>query len=352
MDTSKPGENRRDLSGQWLHLLVESALDAIVTIDEYLRIISFNPAAEQMFGYKKESVIGKPFEEKLLPVSSDVDNPKELTRFLAARDNAIIGRRVEITAARSGGETFPAELEIISVHPGEEPVYIVYIRDISERVNADQERLMYSKNIKKILLQTLLSVSKALEIRDPYTAGHQRRVAHLAAAIGQTMGLPEKQIEGIYFGGLIHDIGKIAVPSEVLARPGKLRPEDIAYLKTHCSKGYEILQSIDFPWPVAQIALQHHEHLDGSGYPQGLQNGEILLEAQVIGVADVIDAMTSHRPYQPAQSMHKALAYIQENEGILYDSSIVQACCRRIAESKYSLDQSIMETVSWLVSPW
>ncbi|MBE9502587.1 MAG: HD-GYP domain-containing protein [Proteobacteria bacterium] len=350
METDPPSGNKQDLSSEWLQLLVDSALDGIVTMDAYGRIIAFNPAAEKIFGYRRSEVIGKRVSEKLIPREWRAAHKKGLANFLATGEKKIIGRRIEVEAMRCGGSTFPAEIEVISISPSKEPVFIAYIRDISERKEWAEERLQYAENIKRTLLQTLLAVSKTVEIRDPYTAGHQRRVAHLAASMARAMELPDEQVEGIFLGALIHDIGKIAVPAEILSRPGKLQEEDINYLKIHCHKGYEILKPVDFPWPIAQIALQHHEHLDGSGYPQGLQGGEILPEARIVCVADVVDAMTSHRPYSPAISLQEALISLSAKAGSWYDTDAVEACME-LFRGGYRIDAANLEELAWLISP-
>ena len=251
---------------------------------------------------------------------------------------------------RSGGSRFPAEVEVISAGAGPAPMFIIYVRDISENKAAEAERLRYAEDIKCTLVQTLLAVSKTIEMRDPYTAGHQRRVAHLAASMARLMGLADEQVEGIFLGALIHDIGKIAVPAEILSRPGALHEEDINYLKIHCSRGYEILSPIDFPWPIAEIALQHHEHLDGSGYPQGLRGRDILLESRIVCIADITDAMTSHRPYRPAISLEKALLSISSKAGIWYDEDAV-AACTQLFEEGYHIDAADLEALAWLIKP-
>ncbi|MDH3975439.1 MAG: HD-GYP domain-containing protein [Deltaproteobacteria bacterium] len=349
MERPSPPGNQKDISSEWLQLLVDSALDGIVTMDAYGRIIAFNPAAEKIFGYSKKQVIGQRVSEKLIPKELRLAHEKGLAQYLATGKSKIIGNRIELEAMRSGGGIFPAEVEVISVKSSKEPIFIAYIRDISERKERAREQLHYAENIKATLLQTLLAVSKTVEIRDPYTAGHQRRVAHLAASIAQQMGLSDEEIEGIFLGALIHDIGKIAVPAEILSRPGKLRDEDIDYLKIHCQKGYEILKPVDFPWPIAKIALQHHEHLNGTGYPQGLRKGEILLEARIVCVADVVDAMTSHRPYRPAISLEEALSSLLVKAGKWYDAHIVEACVELFREG-YRIDAVDLEELAWLVS--
>jgi len=170
------------------------------------------------------------------------------------------------------------------------------------------------------------AMSLIVESRDPYTAGHQRRVAGLARAIAEKMGLSEWQAMGIHIAGLLHDVGKVAIPPEILSKPGKISPYEYDILKNHSQIGYEILQKIDFPWPVTVAVLQHHERMNGSGYPAGAFGEEIILEARILGVADVVEAMSSHRPYRPALGLGCALEEISRNRGILYDPRVVDAC--------------------------
>ena len=349
MEQTKQFKLKRDISSEWFHALVESALEGIVIMDDKGRILDVNPAAEKIFGYRSEHVIGCTVSEKLIPPSKRKAHENGLTSFLTTGEKKMIGCRVEITAMRSDKSEFPAELEVISISPGTSQVFIAYIRDISEQKQAEQDRLQYAMNIKKTLLQTILAVSRTVEIRDPYTAGHQRRVAHLAASIAQELDLSEERIEGIFLGALIHDIGKIAVPSEILSRPGELRPEDIGYLKIHSQKGYDILKPVNFPWPVAEIALQHHEHLDGSGYPQGLRGGEILLEAHIVSVADIVESLTAHRPYRPAYPLNEALAFIKKNADKLYERYIVDTCIQ-LFKRGYHINAIDMDELNWLAN--
>lgn len=183
------------------------------------------------------------------------------------------------------------------------------------------------------------AVSSVVETRDPYTAGHQRRVAELARAIAREMGLPEWQVMGIHVAGLLHDVGKVAVPAEILSKPGKITPSEFAIISNHCRVGYEILQKIDFPWPVTKAILQHHERIDGSGYPDHLYGEEIVIEARILGVADVVEAMSSHRPYRPALGLSKALQEISQASGVLYDSKVVHACLRLLQRNKPEFDR-------------
>lgn len=189
---------------------------------------------------------------------------------------------------------------------------------------------------RKNLEATIDVIAATLESRDPYTAGHQRRVAHLAAAIAREMGMSAAQVEGIHFGALIHDLGKIRVPDELLCKPTRLTPAEFNLIKTHPDVGGDIIRGIDFPWPVATMIRQHHERMDGSGYPQGLKGDEILLEARILAVADTVEAMASHRPYRAGLGVEAALTEIERNSGKAFDPSVVQACLRLFRQQGYA----------------
>ena len=180
------------------------------------------------------------------------------------------------------------------------------------------------------------AVSLTLEIRDPYTAGHQRRVAQLASAMAREMGLPEERIEGLQLAASIHDIGKISVPAEILCKPGKISEAEFSLVKAHAAVGHDILEPIDFPWPIARIVRQHHEKMDGSGYPEGLSGSQILLEARILTIADVVEAMASHRPYRPALGIDVALEEIAGNSGRLYDTEAGSACLKLFRENGFA----------------
>jgi putative nucleotidyltransferase with HDIG domain len=185
---------------------------------------------------------------------------------------------------------------------------------------------------------TVAALANTVETRDPYTAGHQRRVAQLAGAMARELGWPEDWIEGVHVQGFLHDLGKIAVPAEILSRPGAITPAEFNLIKAHPQVGYDILRDIEFPWPVAQAVLQHHERLNGSGYPSGLTAGEIIPEARVLAVADVVEAMASHRPYRPALGIETALQEITDHKGKLYDPEAVDACVRLFTEKGFAFD--------------
>jgi len=191
--------------------------------------------------------------------------------------------------------------------------------------------------LRSVLGGTIQAMALTVEIRDAYTAGHQRRVADLARAIATEMHLSEHQIDGVRMAGAIHDIGKIAVPVEILNKPAPITDIEINLVKIHPLIGYDILKSIEFPWPVDQIVLQHHERMDGSGYPHGLSKGAIMLEARILAVADVVEAMTSHRPHRPALDIHEVLEELSKNKGVLYDADVVDVCLKLFTEKGYKL---------------
>lgn len=198
------------------------------------------------------------------------------------------------------------------------------------------------KALRASLLDSIAALASTVEIRDPYTAGHQQRVAQLAVAIAKELHLPEEQIEGIYLASVVHDVGKIQIPAELLSKPGKLSALEFALIKEHARAGYEILKAIAFPWPIAQIVLQHHERLDGSGYPQGLGRDQILPEANILAVADVVESMVSHRPYRPGLGVDAALAQIENNKGTLFDPSVVNACLKLFQEQRFHFSSDIL----------
>ncbi len=189
-----------------------------------------------------------------------------------------------------------------------------------------------SDKIKTNIEGTIHAMAMTVEMRDPYTAGHQRQAANLASAIAEKMGIPREQIDSIHLAGTIHDIGKMQVPTEILSKCGKLTKLEFDMIKTHSQAGYDILKKIEFQWPIAEFVLQHHERMDGSGYPSGLSGNDIIIESRILSVADVVDAIVPHRPYRPALGIEQAREEISVNRGILYDSDVVDACLSIISD--------------------
>jgi len=211
--------------------------------------------------------------------------------------------------------------------------------EVGERKKAVVALERSYKQLRTMLTAAVASLTSAVEIRDPYTAGHQKRVAELACAIGREIGMDDNSVDGLRLAGILHDIGKISVPTEILVRPGKLTDTEFELIKRHAEVGAEILGAIDFHWPVSDIVLQHHERLDGTGYPQGLKGDEIRIEAQILGVADVVESMGSHRPYRPSLGIEEALKEIVAHKGTHFEPRVVDACERVLERHNFSLDE-------------
>ncbi len=213
--------------------------------------------------------------------------------------------------------------------------------EIANRAYREKLEQMVSERtakLRKALDGIIHTISLTVETRDPYTAGHQKRVAKLASAIAKKMGFTEEQTEGIFMAGIIHDLGKISVPADILTKPTRLTDNEFNLIKDHSQVGYNILKNIDFPWPIAQIILHHHERMDGSGYPLGLTGEDIVIEARILGVADVVEAMSSHRPYRPALGIDKALEEIKKNKGIFYDPKVADVCLKLFSEKGFKFE--------------
>lgn len=207
------------------------------------------------------------------------------------------------------------------------------VEERTQKLKESEQKLLNS------MLDSVTALAAVVELRDPYTAGHQRRVAQLAVAIGQELKLPVAQIEGLRLASVVHDVGKIRVPAEILSKPGRLTPLEMGIIKEHPQHGFDILKNINFPWPIAPVVLQHHERLDGSGYPHGILGDEILFDAKVITVADVVESMVSHRPYRPGLGLEAALGEISNHTGTLYDPIVVDACVRVFGERGFNFDR-------------
>jgi GAF domain-containing protein len=207
----------------------------------------------------------------------------------------------------------------------------------AERKQALERIQQYVAQLERAFVPTVLVATNLSELRDPYTAGHERRVGRIAKAIAVELGLDDKTAEGLEVAGYLHDLGKITIPAEILARPGRLSEAEFMLIKGHSEASHSVLKQVEFPWPIAEIVLQHHERLDGSGYPRGLKGAEILPEARILAVADVVEAMASHRPYRPGLGLDRALAEIEQGSGRIYDPDVVRACLRLFREKGLTL---------------
>jgi putative nucleotidyltransferase with HDIG domain len=206
------------------------------------------------------------------------------------------------------------------------------LTDITDQKKVEEEIKESLNQTKRTFEQTVAALSQLVEVRDPYTSGHQKKVADIATAIAKDLGLKKDTVEAIRLAALIHDIGKIAIPASILSKPGKLTDIERDMIETHPKIGYEIVKEIDFPYPIAKIILQHHEKIDGSGYPNGLKGKDIMQEAKIIVVADVFEAMSSHRPYREANTLKESFNEILKNSGVLYDADVVDSCVRVLSK--------------------
>jgi putative two-component system response regulator len=231
-------------------------------------------------------------------------------------------QEVAVAAVREGAQDYLIKGQFVGSLLTRAVRYAMERKRVEEKIQKTMEHL------RKAVHTTIQVLLMAIETKDPYTAGHQRRATDLARAIATDMGLPQNIIEGIRMAGAIHDIGKIPIPVEILSKPSKLSTTEYSLIKEHARHGYEILKDVESPWPLAEMAHQHHERMDGSGYPQGLKGGDILLEARILAVADVVEAMASFRPYRPAPGIDAALGEIEKNVGVLYERAAVEACLR------------------------
>jgi PAS domain S-box-containing protein/putative nucleotidyltransferase with HDIG domain len=311
--------------------LFEAAQDGILLLSFPEGFIEdANPYILDLIGYTKEELLGK----ELWQIGLLSDKEKAI-----AAHNAIIKegfvRCEDIDFLTKSGQQLPVEIICNSYHVDGDVVVQCNIRNISDRKKAEAERaLEQARNITQ-LQETISSLSNVIEARDPFTAGHQKRVADLACEIAKELKVNPSEIEGLKMACLIHDIGKIGIPSEILTKPSTLTPLEIAILRGHAQAGYEILKPLNFPWPVAKFVLQHHERLNGSGYPNAIKGDAICLEARIMAVADTVEAMSSDRPYRPAVGVDSALKEIDDNRDTLFDGAVVDACLRLFREQGY-----------------
>ena len=309
-------------------------------------------------GVEKNGTNALKFSEKRLPdlvlldiVMPDIDGYEVCTRLKASAQTKDVPVIFISGKTTTGDKTKGFDVGAVDyiVKPFETAEVLTRIRThlslVRMRAELNNQNVVLAEKVKKqthhleeMLEASLYALSSTVDSRDPYTAGHQHRVARLAGAIAKKMRLNNERIRGLHFAGVLHDLGKIRIPGQILSWPGKLLDAEFSLIQIHPQTGYDILKEIPSPWPLAEIAWQHHEKLDGSGYPQGLQEDEILLESKILTVADVTEAMGSHRPYRPALGMDVALAEIEKNKGRFYDPEVVEACVRLIKEEGFEFD--------------
>jgi PAS domain S-box-containing protein len=314
--------------------IFENAVEGIFQSTPEGQLISVNPALAFTFGYKNPEDMMANVTDIGLQLYVDTE---ERTKYADLYHKNGVVRGLEARFFRKDGTVLWGSLNIREVNDSTDRIlsYEGTFEDITSRKLAEEELRKTTEKLRATLGGTINALSLVVEMRDPYTSGHQKRVSDLARAMAQDMALPSDTIDNIRMAGTIHDIGKISVPAEILSKPGKLTDTELSLIKLHPQSGYDILRDAELPYPIAEIVFQHHERPDGSGYPQGLRDGQILFESQIIMVADVVEAMASDRPYRPALGIDAALEEIEKNKGVLYDTRVVDACLRLFREKGF-----------------
>ncbi len=308
--------------------LTENTPDIISRFDRQGRHLFVNRAIEKVTNLKAEDYLGKTNEELGMPGEILALWNRRLRKVFETAETV----HFEFDFPSPGGvRTFFSTVVPEFDEEGNVSTVLVLVRDITHQKESMEK-------LRRTLGATVHAIAVTVETRDPYTAGHQRGVADLARSIATEMGLSSDRVDGIRMAAIVHDLGKISVPAEILSKPTRLTKIEFEIIKTHAQSGYDILREIEFPWPIARMVLEHHERMDGSGYPNGLKNGELLLESKILIVADVVESMASHRPYRAGLGIGAALEEIEKNRGILYDEAVVDACLRLFREKGLSHD--------------
>jgi PAS domain S-box-containing protein/putative nucleotidyltransferase with HDIG domain len=323
-------------------LIAENTADTIAVFDLNFNPTYVSPSMLKLRGYTVEEAMTQTLNQILTP-----DSLQKASKLLAdqmaleSSPTADPARTtlIELEEYCKDGSTIWVELAASFIRDNNfTPTGILTItRNITERKRTEDKLQQTLDSLRKAFGATIQVMVSAVEIRDPYTAGHQARTADIARAIAEEMGLDQDKIDGIRMAGTIHDIGKLSIPAEILSKPTKLTNIEFSLIKEHPQTGYEILKDIESPWPLAEIVYQHHERMNGSGYPRNLKGNEIIMEARIMAVADVVEAMASHRPYRAALGIEVALEEIEKNRGVSYDDDVVNACLRLFREKGYHL---------------
>ncbi len=330
----KQAEEAMQEGERFLSSVFSSILDGICVIDLDFTIVQVNSTVEKWYNHVLPLVGKKCYEAQ--HGRSEPCQPCPAYRTILTGEPHFDTIPLKGEGGQSVGWVDVHAFPWLSKTTGKMKGVIKYIRDITYRVQAQQTVEESLGNLQKALNGTVKALANMVESKDPYTASHQRRVVQLAVALAQELGESLHYIEGMRVMAFLHDLGKIAIPGEILSKPSRLSQYEFNLIKIHPQAGYSILKDIDFPWPVALAVLQHHERLDGSGYPHGLSGHDIIMEARILAVADVVEAIASHRPYRPALGLDKAAAEISRHQGVLYDPAVVQACLRLLSEKAFT----------------
>ncbi len=312
--------------------ILNSIADSVVVVNETGMIEYVNPSAEALLNSRQADMLGRNINESI-KIGSD---PRDDGRMFFRMSMNYIEFNNYIT---SGDKCIPVDFTstLMRQNGGRSRGAVIVVRDITQQVEYDRKIQESMDKLRRILYGIVEAMAKTVETRDPYTAGHQKRVADIAKEIAREMNLGREVIESVDIAGQIHDLGKIAIPAEILNKPGKISKIEFELIKMHSQMGFDILKNIDFPWPISDIVLQHHEKYDGSGYPNGISGDSILIEARILTVADVLEAMASHRPYRAALGVDKAFEELRRNRGIHFDPEVVDSCLRVFFDKGFSM---------------
>ncbi len=325
---------------QHLQMMLKNMLE----LDGYTCAVASN--AEEARAFLKNEHFDLMLCDQKMPGESGID----LIRYVSEEYNDVA---VIMVTGEDDRELAETALEIGAygyvIKPYRLNELLINVSNALQRQRLESEQKRYRKDLEKVVMErtaqlqktlsgVIQAMSLAVESRDPYTAGHQQRVSALALAISQELGLSREEAAGLHMAGIVHDLGKLSIPAEILSKPTKLTNLEFDLIKCHSDNGYQILKDIEFPRPIARMVLEHHERLDGSGYPQGLTRDHILLESKILAVADVVEAMASHRPYRPALGLELALEEINRNMDVKFDEDAVKACLKLFRENKFSFE--------------
>jgi len=348
--------------------IVKFANDAIIGKDLNGIVTDWNKGAEVIFGFTSKEIIGTPIQSLLLSDRLDeenlilkrIGNGERVSHFKTAwkhKDGSaipisitvspIINKNGKVVGVSQIARDISDQIKLEKLLFEQTIANQVLASEKDEKAKRAEELLVINQELLDSLAQTVGIAMKIGEMRDPYTAGHELSVGHLSAAIATELGFDLSFQEGIRISGYLHDIGKIIVPIEILVKPTELTVEEFALVKTHVNAGYNVLKDINFHWPVSRSVLEHHERLDGSGYPNGLKGDEISMGGRIMAVADVVDAMSTHRPFRPGLGVDATLEELERGSGIRYDNQVVDACIKLIRVKGYNLKESLIKYDSY-----